>query len=238
MENKFIGTHYGVSFPNITTIDKIQESKDFITTAKNTELQAQYLTLSNDIFTQYSYNLEHHLKNSTLLSYWLGYIYQIAERFTTLVENIEKDSSCFDDDLLNIRWSKDYLNGINDVITLNTNNLNMNLHDLLNYFSSKLYMISINILKDMQDVLVKQVNQNITNDEYNQIKLNINEKLTESFYEIKKIYDFWKNFTLNNVYTSPTVNRGDIIFNNTDVNYMLSNNAYDNLKKLKDRYHL
>ena len=64
-----------------------------------------------------------------------------------------------DDRLLAMEFERDVLNGVNDVIT--SPGGNMNLHDLLNCLSSKLYMISINILKDMQDVLVRQVNQNL-----------------------------------------------------------------------------
>ncbi|MBQ9441333.1 MAG: hypothetical protein IJU54_02960 [Alphaproteobacteria bacterium] len=92
--------------------------------------------------------------------------------------------------MLEIFSPRDYLNGINDVITCNKDGSRINLQDLLNYLSSKLYMISINIIKEMQSVLIRQINnQNITDNEYNQMRGHLNQQLSNIFDETTKIKD-------------------------------------------------
>ena len=86
----FIGTHYGVTFPNAVQSYKIVESENFQTTTRNLELRSEYLTLRYNVLSQYDYHINPHLRNSTLLSEWVGQIYNIADKFTYLVERIEK----------------------------------------------------------------------------------------------------------------------------------------------------
>ena len=232
---KLIGTHYGVVFQN--NPDKMQESKDFITTIKNKELQEQYLQLGYDIFTQYRVHLERYLHNSDLLSYWLSNIYAIAEQFTHLVERIEKGESCFDKALLNTQWRTDQLTEVFTLKTEENDPLDINLHDLLNYLSSKLYMIAINLLKDMQSVLIKQVHQNITANEYNQINNDFKRKLTNSFLEVSAMNNFWKTREIFDMFTHPALHNDKVIFSETDVKEIWNENAWNELYKLwKNNY--
>ncbi len=65
-------------------------------------------------------------------------------------------------------------------------------------------MISINIIKEMQSVLIRQINnQNITDNEYNQMRGHLHQQLSNSFDEITKIKDFFETFELNNMYVHP-----------------------------------
>ena len=51
-------------------------------------------------------------------------------------------------------------------------------------------MISINIIKEMQSVLIRQINnQNITDNEYNQMRGHLNQQLSNIFDETTKIKD-------------------------------------------------
>ena len=244
---QFLETSNGVVFPNnaqmhaITedSVTDIKENENFVTTARNNALKNEYEQLRYDINTEYQMSVNPHTDNYLLLYDWVGQMYTIAERFTHLVERIEKNKSVFEEDELNTEFSRSYLMSIADVINLSYNGPNMKLKDILNYLSSKLYMQAINILKEMQRTIAITKQINPSNDDWNEIKDNFNKILSNCYYEVFVIKKFWEVFLSGNVIASKIHHKDPYSFDNKSfLNTILPHNAFDRLRFLKEHYHL